>query len=322
MRWWLLGNFCVPALAETTACDAYPACVREGETGECCPTWSGVRRPCCDVRDAEPRHSQVAVAQAWHGGHLDVASRPRQPPNLRVGDCVQSTGRHRIIDIDFLLNPGMGGQVTATGIAWEKTNAEWKFSAADGQSGGQSGGRDTSECASNPKAVFQGVSREVVPGQLEKMDVAKGYGNIADGDSSKPDRQCLTVVTSDVVLSVRALPCVEGWTDQTFIYPGCGCGPGQIRWAKDPELCMSRQLDVSGHSSIVVDYCRWSRDWIWEISPDNKLRWLQEQGGTSRCLAVRRQRSGGEQIEMAFEQCSSWAATAMHFSGLERDRCQ
>merc|ERR1719238_2626038 len=98
------------------------------------------------------------------------------------------------------------------------------------------------------------------------MEVANGYGSIADGDN------CVTVLPSGPQpFSVRPYPCVEGWVDQVFVYPGCGCGPGQIRWARDPDFCLKRNNDT-----IVATKCNWHRAFIWEIDEASKMRWVEE----------------------------------------------
>lgn len=221
-----------------------------------------------------------------------------QPPNLRVGDCVQATGPGLTEETDFghfKLRPGQRGQVTEKGIAWEHVNVGWNFSDGLWNPGDLKDGQKT----------FVEIA--------EKMEVANGYGSIADGDASRSERSCVTVLPAGPEpFSVRPYPCIEGWVDQVFVYPGCGCGPGQIRWARDPDFCLKRENDT-----IVATKCDWSRAFIWEID-ETRLKWV-EGNAEKKCLSSLKEKDGALQ-KFDFGACSK--SSMFHFSGFLGGKCR
>lgn len=224
-----------------------------------------------------------------------------RPPDLRAGDCVQA---RREIEYETMptISVGQSGMVIPTGIAWE--GMKWAFDNPNE-------GNRFSHYASH-------VDRDMV----EKMDIGRGYGSIADADPKAEKRNCLTVFllkteTEGGVKNskeVKPFPCVEGWTEQLFIYPGCGCGPGQIRWTKDPDYCLVRSRD-----KIDVELCQWTRDFVWEIKADGQLMWKREKSETEACLGLSSESVPELQLPASQDTCRK--GSKFWFSGFPEGKC-
>jgi len=121
------------------------------------------------------------------------------------------------------------------------------------------------------KKTFQFKERSAVihRSMVEKMSETEGYG-VIENDAG----QCLTVFELDAGDDNQPQPpklkfwsCAPGWTDQMFIYPACGLGPGQLRWAKDPAQCVHRQ--TGSKKGIVLKECDWRHAFIFDITLDS-----------------------------------------------------
>merc|ERR1712071_78759 len=99
------------------------------------------------------------------------------------------------------------------------------------------------------------------------MSETEGYGTI-EGNIDNANK-CLTVFELEAINDktpqspkVQWWGCEPGWADQIFIYPACGIGPGQIRWAKDPKVCLYRQVNSK---KLVLSECEWTQPFIFKI---------------------------------------------------------
>lgn len=208
---------------------------------------------------------------------LGVVAVTGQVPDLRDGDCVRA-----LADIayegDFgTVKAGERGVVTGKGIAWEKRNKSFK------------------ESGIGPEKTFQFKERSAVihRSMVEKMSETEGYGVITN-----TDQKCLTVFELDAnddnrpqAPKLQFWDCVPGWTDQMFIYPACGLGPGQLRWAKDPSMCAQRQTGTQ--KKIVLSECEWRHAFIFEITPDSP----ESTTGELRVGTISKQAGEGEDEE-------------------------
>jgi len=169
-----------------------------------------------------------------------------QVPDLREGDCVRA-----LEDIDYEHMPkakkGYRGMVTGKGIIWE--GRHWKFDIS---------GKDKQYLFKQRNAV---IHRSMV----EKMSETEGYGPIMSADGQK----CLTVFELEALhdrtpqsAKLQWWDCEPGWAAQIFIYPACGFGPGQIRWATDPQMCAYRQIN---NKKLVLSQCEWTQPFIFAI---------------------------------------------------------
>jgi len=172
-----------------------------------------------------------------------------QVPDLREGDCVQA-----LDNIDYEHMPGVKrkdrGMVTGKGILWEKRN--WLFTNS----------------SSSGSYLFAQRNAIIHRSMVEKTSETEGYGVIKQGE------KCLTVFELDALndgkrpqsAKIQLWDCVPGWTDQMFIYPACGLGPGQIRWVKDPQMCAYRQVQ---NQKLVLAACEWTQPFIFEGEQDS-----------------------------------------------------
>jgi len=176
-----------------------------------------------------------------------------QVPDLREGDCVRALDTIEYEGDIPLVNKGDRGMVTGKGIAWEKRDWKFKMSGPDKQ------------------YKFQQRNAVIHRSMVEKMPETEGYGTMQDGD------KCLTVFelqkkdgdNVEVPPKVQWWDCEPGWADQIFIYPACGIGPGQIRWAKDPQLCLYRRPSVS---DLVLAQCEWTQPFMFKIAQNVNLK--------------------------------------------------
>lgn len=215
-----------------------------------------------------------------------------QVPDLREGDCVRA-----LDDIDYEHMPnvkkGFRGMVTGKGILWEGRN--WLFDLQE-----QSG-----------RYLFKERNAVIHRSMVEKMPETEGYGTIelpprqvpvgtnpasiwhglmggvhpvhpsrsGAGKWMEQTRLCLTVFELD---DSRERPvqapvlqwweCEPGWAAQIFIYPACGFGPGQIRWASDPQKCAFRESSASPHNDnnrLMLGQCDWVQEFMFWIRPDS-----------------------------------------------------
>jgi hypothetical protein len=174
-----------------------------------------------------------------------------QVPDLREGDCVRA-----LDDIEYegdipMVERTHRGMVTGKGISWE--GRDWKFklnaSSADNQ------------------YMFRQRNAVIHRSMVEKMSETEGYGTIQLKSSGN---KCLTVFELEASPpsgkeqspKVQWWGCEPGWADQIFIYPACGLGPGQIRWAKDPQMCLYRQVN---NKKLVLSRCEWTQPFIFKI---------------------------------------------------------
>ena len=174
-----------------------------------------------------------------------------QVPDLREGDCVRA-----LEDIDYEFMPrvdkGYRGMVTGKGIVWE--GRHWKFDVS---------GPDR-------KYLFKERHAVIHRSMVEKMSETEGYGVIQKDAAGTT--KCLTVFELEPkddrtaqVAKLQWWDCVPGWTDQIFIYPACGFGPGQLRWAKDPQMCAYRQIK---NQKLVLQTCEWTQPYVFSIATD------------------------------------------------------
>jgi len=180
---------------------------------------------------------------------LGVIAVMGQVPDLREGDCVRALDNIEYEGDIPLVNKGDRGMVTGKGIAWEKR--EWKFKMS----------------GPDKKYQFQQRNAVIHRSMVEKMSETEGYGTI-----EKSDNKCLTVFELEAINDktpqspkVQWWGCEPGWADQIFIYPACGIGPGQIRWAKDPQMCLYRQVNSK---KLVLSQCEWTQPFIFKIFQD------------------------------------------------------
>lgn len=171
-----------------------------------------------------------------------------QVPDLREGDCVRA-----LEDIDYEHMPkakkGYRGMVTGKGIIWE--GRHWKFDVS---------GKEKQYLFKQRNAV---IHRSMV----EKMSETEGYGPIQNANG-----QCLTVFELEAFqdrtpqsAKLQWWDCEPGWSAQIFIYPACGFGPGQIRWATDPQMCAYRQI---ANQKLVLSQCEWTQPFIFAVVGD------------------------------------------------------
>lgn len=141
------------------------------------------------------------------------------------------------------VSPGTMGLVTDHGIAWE--GRLWQFNEA---------GRLSQRSAAAPRSSF------------EKAKAGGGTGTImfhVDGQD-----WCLTTFPSrdgslpDGSSEVRPWHCMPGWASQFFVLPACGAGPGQIRWAHNPSMCVRRAEE--GSSFLRLEACTWEEAFIFK----------------------------------------------------------
>lgn len=217
-----------------------------------------------------------------------------QVPDLREGDCVRA-----LDDIDYEHMPkvqkGDRGMVTGKGILWE--DRDWLFTSS----------------AASQKDLLAQRNAIIHRSMVEKIPESEGYGVIRldegtcyrdnpDGPGKFPVAcsefgksqassvneagQCWTVFELDALndgktpqsAKVQLWDCVPGWTDQIFIYPACGVGPGQIRWAKDPQLCVYRQITKE---RLVLSACEWTQPFIFTVEKDPANKDTKEDAKTS-----------------------------------------
>jgi hypothetical protein len=174
-----------------------------------------------------------------------------QVPDLREGDCVRA-----LDDIEYEgdippVRKGHRGMVTGKGISWENRDWKFKYSAAEQQ------------------YLFQQRNAVIHRSMVEKMSETEGYGTIEKKKDGTGSGKCLTVFELEAIEDkvaqspkVQWWDCEHGWADQIFIYPACGLGPGQIRWAKDPQMCLYRQVH---NMKLVLSKCEWTQPFIFKI---------------------------------------------------------
>lgn len=159
-----------------------------------------------------------------------------QVPDLREGDCVTALAE---IEYEYMpkVEKGMRGMVTGKGISWEKR--DWEFTDAK-------------------VPLLKQRNAVIHRSMVEKISETEGYGVI----QNQATNQCLTVFELDNGLpsQVKFWECVPGWTEQMFVYPSCGDGPGQIRWVKDPLLCLKRT------DKLILSECEWSVPFIFALN--------------------------------------------------------
>merc|ERR1712046_451527 len=114
---------------------------------------------------------------------------------------------------------------------------------------------------------FQQRNAVIHRSMVEKMPETEGYGTI-----EKEGNKFLTVFELETFSDKTPQPpkvqwwdCESGWADQIFIYPACGVGPGQIRWAKDPQMCLYRQVT---NQKLVLGQCEWTQPFIFKIAQE------------------------------------------------------
>lgn len=209
---------------------------------------------------------------------LGVVAVTGQVPDLRDGDCVRA-----LADIAYegefgTVTAGERGVVTGKGIAWEGRHNKFK------------------ESGIGPEKTFQFKERSAVihRSMVEKMSETEGYGVIQNSD-----QKCLTVFELDAnddnrpqAPKLQFWDCVPGWTEQAFIYPACGLGPGQLRWAKDPSMCVQRQTGTQ--NKIVVSECEWRHAFIFDIKVPDATK---PTAGELRVGTVRKQHEESESEE-------------------------
>jgi len=158
-----------------------------------------------------------------------------QVPDLREGDCVTALAE---IEYEYMpkVEKGMRGMVTGKGVSWEKR--DWEFTDAK-------------------VPLLKQRNAVIHRSMVEKISETEGYGPIQD----KATSQCLTVFEFDngQPSQIKFWECVPGWTEQLFVYPSCGDGPGQIRWVKDPLLCVKRT------DKLILSDCEWSTPFVFKL---------------------------------------------------------
>jgi hypothetical protein len=175
-----------------------------------------------------------------------------QVPDLREGDCVRA-----LEDIDYEFMPkakkGYRGMVTGKGIIWE--GRHWQFDKSPSQ-----------KVDDKHPYLFKQRNAVIHRSMVEKMSETEGYGPIQKGD------KCLTVFELDAkddrkpqAPKLQWWDCEPGWAAQVFIYPACGLGPGQLRWATDPQMCVYRQVQ---NEKLVMSRCEWTQPFIFAIVGD------------------------------------------------------
>jgi hypothetical protein len=175
-----------------------------------------------------------------------------QVPDLREGDCVRALDNIEYEGDIPLVKKGDRGMVTGKGIAWE--GRDWKFK------------KNASASEAEPQYLFRQRNAIIHRSMVEKMSETEGYGSIQLKDQNK----CLTVFELEASPpggkeqspKVQWWGCDPGWADQMFIYPACGLGPGQIRWAKDPRQCLFRQPYAK---KLVLSSCEWTQPFMFKI---------------------------------------------------------
>jgi len=184
---------------------------------------------------------------------LGVAVVGGQLPDLREGDCVRA-----LDDIDYEHMPKVKksdrGMVTGKGVLWE--DRDWLFANSP----------------SSKKDLLAQRNAIIHRSMVEKLPESEGYGVIKLDDPIVD--QCWTVFELDAFndgrtpqsAKIQLWECVPGWTDQMFIYPACGAGPGQIRWAKDPRQCVYRQIQKE---KLVLAACEWTQPFIFNVEKDS-----------------------------------------------------
>jgi len=159
-----------------------------------------------------------------------------QVPDLREGDCVTALAE---IEYEYMpkVEKGMRGMVTGKGISWEKR--DWAFTDAK-------------------VPLLKQRNAVIHRSMVEKISETEGYGAIQQTGTD----QCLTVFEFDngQASQIKFWECVPGWTEQMFVYPSCGEGPGQIRWVKDPLLCLKRT------DKLILSDCEWSVPFIFKLA--------------------------------------------------------
>lgn len=171
-----------------------------------------------------------------------------QVPDLREGDCVRALDNIEYEGGIPRVDKGDRGMVTGKGISWENRQWVFKYSPAEKQ------------------ILFQQRNAVIHRSMVEKMSETEGYGTIEQKDDPT---KCLTVFELDAIdekvaqsPKVQWWNCEPGWADQIFIYPACGVGPGQIRWAKDPQMCLYRQVH---NQKLVLSQCEWTQPFIFKL---------------------------------------------------------
>jgi len=185
---------------------------------------------------------------------LGVIAVMGQVPDLREGDCVRALDNIEYEGDIPLVTKGDRGMVTGKGIAWEKRDWKFKKSGADN------------------KYQFQQRNAVIHRSMVEKMSETEGYGTIEKKEAGTATGKCLTVFELEAINDktpqspkVQWWDCEPGWADQIFIYPACGIGPGQIRWAKDPQMCLYRQVNSK---RLVLSQCEWTQPFMFRIFQD------------------------------------------------------
>jgi hypothetical protein len=177
-----------------------------------------------------------------------------QVPDLREGDCVRA-----LEDIDYEFMPkakkGYRGMVTGKGIIWE--GRHWQFD------------KSQSKQDENFPYLFKQRNAVIHRSMVEKMSETEGYGPI-----ERDDGKCLTVFELDAkddrkpqAPKLQWWDCEPGWAAQVFIYPACGLGPGQLRWATDPQMCAFRSPSPE-NQKLVLSRCEWTQPFIFAIVGD------------------------------------------------------